>query len=117
MRLYAVRIFVDDYDKARAFYADTLGLPISWEMAEHGAIGLTAGGAELIVEAIPPDGSDAGLIGRFAGISLQVDAIDPTYRDLSAKGVVFQAPPEKQFWGGTLAHFEDPAGNVLTLLG
>jgi predicted enzyme related to lactoylglutathione lyase len=34
-----------------------------------------------------------------------------------AKGVHFTAPPEKQEWGGTLAHFEDPAGNVLTLVG
>jgi len=24
---------------------------------------------------------------------------------------------QKQEWGGTLAHFEDPAGNVLTLVG
>jgi len=24
---------------------------------------------------------------------------------------------QKQEWGGTLAHFEDPAGNVLTLFG
>jgi hypothetical protein len=31
--------------------------------------------------------------------------------------VVFDGPPERQIWGGTLAHFRDHAGNVLTLLG
>ncbi|MCC6917989.1 MAG: hypothetical protein IT548_02225 [Alphaproteobacteria bacterium] len=29
----------------------------------------------------------------------------------------FLAPPERQPWGGTLAHFRDPSGNGLTLLG
>jgi hypothetical protein len=29
----------------------------------------------------------------------------------------FHAPPEKQEWGGTLAHLKDSAGNVLTLVG
>jgi predicted enzyme related to lactoylglutathione lyase len=27
------------------------------------------------------------------------------------------APPEKQPWGGIVAHFRDPDGNVITLLG
>ena len=31
--------------------------------------------------------------------------------------VEFLAPPEKQPWCGSLAHFRDPDGNVLTLLG
>jgi hypothetical protein len=26
-------------------------------------------------------------------------------------------PAQKQEWGGKLVHFEDPAGNVLTLVG
>lgn len=43
--------------------------------------------------------------------------IDAEYRRLSSGGVKFQAPPQHQPWGGTLAHFDDPAGNILTLLG
>ena len=117
MKLYGVRIFVDDFAAARAFYIDTLGLPVTWEMAEHGAMGVGVGGAELIVEAVPADSEDRGLVGRFVGVSLQVDDIAATYADLAARGVPFDGPPDKQFWGGSLAHFRDPAGNILTLLG
>ncbi len=117
MKLYGIRIFVDDYQAARTFYAETLGLPVAWEMAEHGAMGVKVGDPELIVEAVAPDGEYADLVGRFVGVSLRVDDIQATHVDLAEKGVVFTAPPEKQFWGGWLAHFKDPAGNVLTLLG
>jgi hypothetical protein len=33
-----------------------------------------------------------------------------------AKGVEFTGRPEKQQWGGTLAHLKDLDGNVLTLM-
>jgi len=117
MRLFAVRIFVDDYAAARSFYVETLGLPVAWEMAELAAIGLDAGSAQLIVEAAQPQRPEAGLIGRFVGVSLQVEDVDQAYWSLGNRGVPFDTPPERQVWGGTLAHFRDPAGNVLTLLG
>ncbi len=117
MKLYGVRIWVDDYASAKAFYAETLGLQVVWDMPDHGVFGVDAGGPQLIVERTAPDGDDGNLIGRFVGISLQVDDIAATHADLAAKGVAFTSPPEKQFWGGSLAHFTDPAGNTLTLLG
>jgi uncharacterized glyoxalase superfamily protein PhnB len=55
-------------------------------------------------------------VGRFVGVSLEVTDIDATYRTLVERGVQFDAPPERQAWGGTLAHLRDPDGNVLTLL-
>ena len=36
--------------------------------------------------------------------------------DLEQKGVRLTAPPEAQDWGGVLAHFADPDGNILTLV-
>lgn len=118
LSLYAARLFVGDYDRAREFYADRLGLPVAWEIAEHGAIGFAAGTAQLIVETVDPgDPEAAGLVGRFSGLSLQVEDIQAACRALEERGVVFDGPPERQFWGGWLAHFKDPAGNTLTLLG
>ena len=117
MKLYGVRIFVDDFAAAKAFYQDTLGLKANWCMDEVQAMGLDVG-AEIIVEQEDPASNEgARLIGRFVGVSLQVDDIEATYKELSGKGVDFIGPPEKQPWGGTLAHFIDPAGNTLTLLG
>ena len=49
------------------------------------------------------------------GVSLRVDDIAAAYEELRSRGVEFETPPEKQPWGGTLAHFRDPCGNVLTL--
>ena len=117
MKLYGIRIFVDDLAVAKSFYGDTLSLPINWEMQDLKAIGFNVGN-ELIVEEGNPGSADGeNLIGRFVGLSLQVDNIDEIYETLSGKGVVFQGPPEQQPWGGKLAHFKDPAGNTLTLLG
>ena len=65
----------------------------------------------------PADPEASALVGRFVGVSIQVEDIDSTYESLRSKGVVFHGEPEKQSWGGTLAHFEDPDGNVITLLG
>lgn len=117
MRVYGIRVFVDDYEAARAFYTKSLGFPVIWEMADHGAIGLSAGPAQLIVESEAGDSAHFELVGRFTGVSLAVDDIDAAYAELRARGVPFIGPPERQFWGGMLAHFQDPAGNTLTLLG
>jgi predicted enzyme related to lactoylglutathione lyase len=106
MKLYGCRVFVKDLDQARTFYGETLGLAVKWDYGT--AIGYDVG-ADLIDFLRAPGG--------FLGISLQVDDIDASYRELSARGVRFISPPQKMPWGGTLAHFKDPSGNVLTLLG
>ena len=51
------------------------------------------------------------------GVSLAVPDIFGAHKALTDRGVEFIAPPEKQPWGGVLAHLRDPDGNVITLLG
>jgi uncharacterized glyoxalase superfamily protein PhnB len=46
---------------------------------------------------------------------LAVTDIDAAYTELSAKGVRFPMVPSDQPWGGRLALFADPDGNVLYL--
>lgn len=117
-KLYAVRIFVADFDRACAFYGDTLGLECSFRSDEFGWAEFDVGGPRLGIERVAPDDAHGNaLIGRFVGLSLQVDDIAEVYRRLGAAGVNFTAPPERQDWGGTLAQFTDPDGNELTLLG
>jgi predicted enzyme related to lactoylglutathione lyase len=115
MRLYGLRIWTTDMEAAKRFYGETLGLKLVWDM--EGAAAFEVGGPAFIVEWEDRSGEEESLAGRFVGCSLSVDDIEAAYRDLTAKGAAFPVPPEKQPWGGTLAHFKDPCGNVLTLLG
>lgn len=118
MKLYAVRVFVHDWERAFDFYANVLGLPVKFNEPALGWAEFDIGGPSLGLERVAQDDNEgAELIGRFVGISFQVDDIDTVYKNLREKGVEFAEPPTKQDWGGTLAHFKDPAGNILTLLG
>ena len=112
----AVRIFVDDLDRARGFYRDVL------ELREKSATPNWAvfdvDGKNLVIEPVAADDPQHDdLVGRFLAVSFEVDDIEKIYRDLRAKGVTFPQPPEKQVWGGTLAFPRDPDGNILTLVG
>lgn len=115
MRLAAIRLFVTDLDRARAFYDGLLDWPL--KVADAGFAVFSLGGVDVIVEvADPDDPEEAAFIGRFTGISFSVQDIDHAYRTLLDAGVRFDGPPQVQPWGGTLAHFFDPDGNTLTLV-
>jgi predicted enzyme related to lactoylglutathione lyase len=95
-----------------------LSLPEKFSDAGMGWAEFDVGGPSLSVERTDPRDAEAeGLSGRFLGVSLSVDDVDETYEHLVSRGVKFLNPPARQPWGGVLAHFEDPEGNVITLLG
>jgi catechol 2,3-dioxygenase-like lactoylglutathione lyase family enzyme len=113
--LGAVRIFVDDLDRARHFYRDIRELHEKSARPEWAVFDVD--GKDVVVEALAPNDAERDLVGRFLAVSFTVDDIEAAYRKLSARGVSFPQPPEKQAWGGTLAFPRDPDGNVLTLAG
>lgn len=117
MKLFAIRIFVDDWDAACDFYRNKLGLPETFCDSNMGWAQFSVGEANLGIERVAPTDKEAQqLVGRFVGISLQVDDLQKAYTDLKERGVEFDGPPEKQPWGGSLANFRDPSGNTLTLI-
>jgi lactoylglutathione lyase len=117
-RLFAVRVFVTDWDRAMRFYSETLGMNIAYRNDELGWAQMAPGAGQLALERVDPLDEEAqGLVGRFVGVSLQVPDIFTTYEELVKRGVEFVDPPEKQPWGGVLAHLRDPDGNILSLLG
>lgn len=117
MKLYAVRIFTTDWNRSFKFYQDVVGLSLKFAEKSMGWAEFDIGGPSLAIESINPANPETkNRVGRFIGISLQVDDIEATYSELTAKGVIFTSPPEKQSWGGTLAHFKDPDSNIITLL-
>ena len=115
-KLYAVRVFVTDWTRAVRFYTDTLGMTPAF--VGDGWAEFATGEAHLALErADPTDPESAASVGRFVGVSLQVQDIRRAYETLSRRGVEFVGAPEQQPWGGVLAHLRDPDGNILTLLG
>jgi catechol 2,3-dioxygenase-like lactoylglutathione lyase family enzyme len=107
----------EDFDATADFYGDALGLKCAWRSAEAGIATYEIGfGPTIVVErAEPAPGRDARF-GRFTGICLEVADIASAYLSLQARGVEFESPPVRQYWGGVMAFFSDPAGNNHTLL-
>ncbi len=117
MKIYAIRIFVTQWQEACNFYGELLGLPERYRNDEFGWAEYDLEGPCLGLERCAADDQESlSYVGRFVGVSLMVDDIQSTYRSLQDKGVPFDGPPEKQTWGGTLAFCRDPDGNVLTLI-
>ncbi|MDG2320130.1 MAG: VOC family protein [Rhodospirillaceae bacterium] len=114
-RFAAARVFVSNVDKAARFYGDTLGLTISVESVQ--SVIFTLQNMDLIIEqADPTNPEGAEMIGRFTALSFAVEDCQSAVGLLTGKNVQFLAPAQKQAWGGFVAHFLDPEGNVLTLV-
>ena len=114
-----VRVFVPAalWDASVKFYAETLELALSVRDDRHGyAIFEFPYGPTLGVEIDAPEPGEPPASGTFTAFSFLVDDVDRVYRDLVARGVRFVEPPDTRFWGGRLADFADPAGNVMTLV-
>jgi len=108
---------VDDVQKAKDFYGETLGLDVS---EENGMLQLhIAGGRDILVYP-KPDHTPAS----FTILNVPVDDIDKAVDELAARGVRFERydAPESddkgihRGGGPFIAWFKDPAGNVLSVL-
>src|SRR5919204_1346427 len=119
---FRVVLTVDDFDRALAFYRDTLGLEqlADWSSENGRVVLLEAGRAtlELFDEAQADfvDGIEAGR--RVAGpvrLALEVGDSEETARRLVAAGAEQVAPPVTTPWGDRNARVQAPDGMQLTL--
>src|SRR5918999_1116842 len=111
---------VDDIEKARAFYEDTLGVRTT---EEHGLLTLHLAGGERPTLIYPkPDFTPA----TYTILNFPVDDVDAAVDELSSRGVEFERyegfdQDEKGISrsdgeGPDIAWFKDPAGNILSVL-
>lgn len=110
-RIWYVNVFVSDLDRAVAFYAGKLGLETAVNDPDFGYASFATAGAGFAIART----DEADLIGRHTGIGWGVADLDKSYRALADRGVVFESPPAKQPWGGYMAIFRDPDGNLFYL--
>ena len=117
-RFYAQRLFSFRWSERVSFYKEKVGLPLKFEDKTMGWAEFDLDGVSLAIERQDRnDPESESLVGRFVGVSIQVDDIESTYKELNEKGVKFIDRSEKQPWGGVLVNFEDPDKNIITLLG
>jgi predicted enzyme related to lactoylglutathione lyase len=115
-RLKFAAIPVTDQDRALQFYTEKLGFTIFSDQPfsdEQRWIELGMEGADTRVVLFTADGYKS-MIGGFSNLTFASDDVEKTYEDLSARGVEFLGPPEKQAWG-TFALFKDPDGTTFCL--
>jgi predicted enzyme related to lactoylglutathione lyase len=112
-------ISVDDVDRARTFYGETLGLPVQ-DAGMGGLLRVRLGsGAEMVVYP-----KEDHVPATFTVLNFPVPDVEKAVDELTARGVVFQHydhPPtdEKGIMragGPLIAGFTDPAGNVLSVI-
>ena len=111
-----VNIPVTDQDRALAFYTEKLGFRIHTDQPfndQQRWIELSIPGADTGVTLFTPD-EHKSRIGGFTGISFHTDDVQRTYEELSARGVEFTGPPQKQPWGH-FAMFKDVDGNQFVM--
>ena len=108
---------VDDVQRAKAFYGDTLGVRPS---EEYGLLWLHLAGDRDTL-AYPKPGHVAA---AYTILNFQVDDIEAAVDELTARGVQFERYEDMpqdargimREEGPYIAWFRDPAGNVLSVL-
>ena len=115
---------VDDLDKAKKFYGETLGLKVEVLDEENGLLQLEHAGGKVTLCYLKPDLEP----GNYTILNFPVDDIDKAVDELAGKGVSFErydgfdqddkginrGLSNKQ--GPDIAWFKDPSGNILSVL-
>ena len=110
---------VDDIQKAKEFYGQTLGLKVS---ESHGLLTLHLAGGNNVLIYPKPNHAPAA----FTILNFPVDDVDQAVDELTKRGVRFEIyntpdikTDEKGIMRGkgpTIAWFKDPAGNIFSVL-
>ena len=113
IKIRYVIVGIKSLDAAVTFYRDTMGFELLSAEPEFHFAQFRVGDLEFNLA----EGAEEihGTGDRNTGIGFQVPDVDAAFAELAAKGVRFTMEPSKQPWGGYMAMFEDPDGNVFYL--
>ena len=113
-----VVLFADDLDQLMEFYSKKIGLPV--RLRAEGYAEFAVEGAKFALLART---RVAEMLGRDqaarpapdasqSAVTVLVDDVDRTFRDLSGRGVTFLGTPSDRPWGQRSVYFRDPDGSL-----
>ena len=100
---------VDDFNAAKKFYGEVLGLRKTFEMEGWCEFSHAEGAASIGLNQLR-EGDERG-----ATVVLRVDDLDQVQKELAAKGVKFEGEIHEVPGAVRIATFRDPSGNRLQL--
>jgi predicted enzyme related to lactoylglutathione lyase len=113
-RIGYVIVGVSDLDRAIEFYRDAMGFEFVHAAPEFHFAEFKVGGMRFSLAG--GNGGDGGhKVGGNTGIGFVVEDLDAAHKELAGRDVAFTMEPARQPWGGYMAMFADPDGNVFYL--
>ncbi len=109
-----ITLWTDDLDRLYRFYHDLLQLPLHSNHGDYISFQL---GENMRFNIGIHDGVNGFSRDPYRMMPhLGVEDIHGEHRRLTEAGVEFLRQPEQEHWGGWVATFKDPDGNVLQML-
>lgn len=113
----AITLFVDDLAATRAFYLEVFGLPILFEDEDSAVFRFDNTMINLLkssaaVSLIDPATVASPGSGSRLQLTLDVENVDATCAELTARGVELLNGPMDREWGIRTASFRDPGGHI-----
>ena len=105
-----INIYVSDLTQSVVFYRDIVGLDLEVSDEAHGYASFNAGSIRFGL--VQVDAAQFELMARHTGVGFCTSDLEQTYSEWIDQGVEFSMKPERQPWGGFMALFADPDGNV-----
>ena len=101
---------VNDPKASRDWYVNNFGFEVEFEVPERNTIAIKDD-ADFTIFLYQPQGT---LAGTKCSLTLRVEDVEKKYEELRARGIAFENPPGKYFWGYG-ADLRDPDGYQVLL--
>ncbi len=112
-----ITLFVEDLERAKGFYRDVFGLPVTYEDQNSAFFRFHNMGVNLLAASAARELVEPAAVGnREAGsrlvLTIGVDDVDAVCAELAAAGVALLNGPMNRPWGVRTASFTDPGGHI-----